>query len=308
MAREDWVAMMRIRNEERWIARNLERTWQVAKTVVIWDDGSDDHTEREVEQAFPPSWDGDGVEEVSPIIQESGLAIVMSTPDATLHYLRSPFRPAVNDMEAVSEIRDKNILWWYTKAQTTAKKVLCLDGDETLSLDALRNFTLAEKLLDEGVDMLEVPFIYLWNDEQTRRCDAIYGDRDGSRGGEVADGLPRLRFPRMFTTQRCDPYDVFEQRFAWYGHRQGRRVLGGFHCGSVPQENFHPNGGQPKRGVFPHPVVHFGYLDYTDRVAKHAWYNKIDPKNVYEGEYSHIIEVENLHTPGPSEFRRWEDK
>ncbi len=300
MAREDWVCMMRIRNEERWIARSLERTWQVAKTVVIWDDGSDDRTAVEVEQEFP-----DEVHEGE--IRDNGLATIIESPTHALHYLHSPFRPAVNTMEEVSEIRDKNVLWWYVKSQVQFKHVLCMDGDEKLSLGALRHFQQAEDMLLGGIDMLEVPFIYLWNSMDVRRIDAIYGDRDGSRGGEVADGLPRLRFPRMFTVVRVDPYDLFEQRFAWHGHRQGRRVLGGFHCGSVPQENFHPNGGQPTRDVFPHPIIHYGYLHEQDRVAKHAWYNKIDPKNVYEGEYKHIIEEANMHAPGPSQFARWED-
>jgi hypothetical protein len=296
--RDGVVCMMRIRNEERWITRSLQRTWQVAKTVVIWDDGSADRTKDLVLEEFFAAigWQYPTMRSKYYRGGEEGLALVFADDDAgcELHYLRSPFRPAANEMEAVSEIRAKN--------------VLCMDGDEMLSLEAVRNFDKAVALLEGGNDMVDVPFIYLWNGEGNRRVDAIYGDRDGTRQNEVADGLPRLRFPRLFTTMRCDPYDVFEQRFAWHGHRQGRRVLGGFHCGSVPQENFHPNGGQPTRGLFPFPVIHFGYLHNEDRVKKHEWYNTIDPKNVYEGEYKHIIEVPNIHAPGPSAFAPWEDK
>ncbi len=299
--RDDVVCMMRVRNEARWIRRSLERTFQVASTVVVWDDGSVDETHQEAAGVVTQ---GKIDYPVSHVTLYGGRVDGLY---CVLHYLRSPFRPAVNDMESVSEIRDKNILWWYVKAQVPFRHVLCMDGDEVLSRRAVRDFGEAVRALEGGVDMLSIPFVYLWNDERTRRVDAIYGDADGTRGGEAPDGLPRLRFPRLFTTVRCDPFDVFEQRFAWSGHRQGRRVLGGFHCGSVPQENFLPKGTSPARGTANFPVLHFGYMHEADRRAKHAWYNKIDPGNKYEGEYKHIVEEPNIHAPGPSRFAPWED-
>lgn len=309
--RQDWVSMMRIRNEARWIRRNLERTFQLVKTVVLWDDGSEDDTTREAQNVlYREPYTMDFVREADGGVLILGASDKATQRDVELHIVRSPFRPALNEMESVSEIRDKNILWWYVKAQVAFKHVLAMDGDEMPSLEFMRHFDEATQQLEEKYDMVDVPFIYLWNDENTRRIDAIYGDRDGTRPGEtpdIVDHVARLRFPRMFTIVRCDPFDVFEQRFAWHGHRQGRRVLGGFHCGSVPQENFHPNGGQPVRATYPFPMIHFGYLHREDRVKKHAWYNVIDPGNKYEGEYKHIIEEVNIHAPDPVRLAPWND-
>lgn len=289
--RDSVIMMARVRNEERWIARNLERTFQVAKTVVLWDDGSTDNTfGHALHAAFPVF--GTGVDPLEP-----GTVEVHSSKYRELHYLRSPFRPAVNEMFEVSEIRDKNMLWEYVKAQVKFKHVLCVDGDEMLSLEAIRHFDEAIAQLESGSDMIALPFVYLWNNEQTRRVDGIYG--------YLPDGLQRLRFPRLFSVQRVDPYDLYEMRFAWMGHRQGRKVLGGFHCGSVPQENFTPKVSGP---VFPYPIVHFGYMDPADRQRKFEWYNKIDPGNKFEGEYRHIIEQPNIHASGPTELVPWEDK
>jgi len=210
-----------------------------------------------------------------------------------LHYVHSPFRPALNELEEVSEIRDKNVLWWYVKSQVKFKHVLCLDGDEMLSNALLRNFDKALEVLENGIDIMTFPFVYLWNDEKHRRVDGVYKN---------------FSVPRLFTVARVDPFDVYEMRFAWQGHRQGRRVLGGFHCGSVPQENFLPNGKTPFRAMFQDPVVHFGYMEPADRQAKYEWYNKIDPGNTFEGQYLHIIEKKNVHAPGSVELVEWRDE
>lgn len=290
--RDDVVCMMRIRNEERWIARSLERTFQVAKTVVIFDDGSTDNTFGQALHASFPVF-GTGVDEL-PL----GTVEVHSSSSRELHYMRSPFRPAVNELEAVSEIRDKNVLWSYIKAQIKFKHVLCLDGDEMLSRDAVRHFDEAITLLEEGSDITPIPFVYLWNDEQHRRVDGIYGN--------LKDGFPKLRFPRLFTIMRVEPYDLYAMRFEWnLGHRQGRKILGGFHCGSVPQESFIPKN---QGVVYPYPIIHFGYLEQTDRQRKFEWYNQIDPGNQWEGEYKHMIEVPNIHAPGPTILEPFEDK
>ncbi len=290
--RNDVLMMARVRNEERWIQRNLERTFQVARSVVLWDDGSTDGTEGRVIKFL-----GGGHSIFTRDARSLGWIWMSDDKTFELHYLRSPFRPAKNELFEVSEIRDKNMLWEYVKAQCTFKHVLCVDGDEMLSLAAIRHFDEAVANLEWGADMIAIPFVYLWNDERTQRVDGIYG--------KAADDLARLRFPRLFTIMRVDPYDLFEMRFAWMGHRQGRKVLGGFHCGSVPQENFVPKTSGP---VFPYPIIHFGYMDRSERQRKFEWYNKIDPGNQFEGEYKHMIEVPNIHAPKPTTLVPYEDK
>jgi len=288
--RDEVMCMMRVRNEDRWIARSLERTLAVASKVVIWDDGSTDRTKEEASRIFDElvesrTWD----------YKPWGAVLTGKSQygPSELHIVLSPFRTAVNELEEVSEIRDKNILWWYVKARVKFKHVLCLDGDEMLSNALLRNFDKVIGMLEDGIDILHFPFVYLWNSETTRRVDAVYG---------------RFEVPRMFTIARVDPFDVFEMFFEWHGHRQGRRVLGGFHCGSIPRQHFLPEGREPKASRFESPIVHFGYLYAEDRQKKFEFYNRIDPGNQFEGEYRHIIEQKNIHAPGPVEIVEWRDE
>lgn len=283
--REDWVCMMRCRHEERWIRRSLERTFEVCKTVILLDDGSENdlmwqESMRSVLQG--PLHRGSTPEIVSSTFHSSG--------PRQLHYLSSPFRPAVREKEAVSEIRDKNFLWSYAKARANFTHVLCLDGDEMLSKEAIRQWPRIEEVLENGTaDVLTIPFIYLWDSESQRRVDGLYGD-DGR------DGLPRLRFPRIFTIRRVSEEKLFDMRFSWQGTK------GGFHCGSIPQEGFGFSG-----GVVAAPVVHFGYIDEALRQRKFVFYNTIDPHNKFEGEYRHIIGQPDQHAPGPVQSVSWED-
>jgi hypothetical protein len=227
--------------------------------------------------------------------EEEGIHVSLDE-QRVLHYVHSPFRPAVRDKENVNEIRDKNMLWYYVKARTQFKNVLCLDGDEVLSLEALRQWSEIEKNLDHGVDMITIPFVYLWDSESQARVDGIYGDAE--------DGHPKLRFPRIFTIQRISDQNLFDQHFSWEGTK------GGFHCGSIPMVHFETSRPHaPLNGRFiPAPVAHYGYVDDPLRQRKFKFYREIDPGNKVEGEYLHIIGEPDLHAPGPLEFKPWEDK
>lgn len=292
LRRDDVACMMRVRNEARWIKRSLERTWAVVRRVVILDDGSTDDT-------FLQSMESIGISKMeSVLIEHSGSWCVVTgnVPDGEceLHYLHSPFRPSrVRDKQATNEIRDKNFLWEYCKSNVSFKHMLCLDGDEMLSLAALRGFPEAIQQLELGVDILNLPFVYLWDQENQRRVDGIYGPRVG---------FARLNFPRLFSICRVHEDVLFEMRFAWEGTK------GGFHCGSIPRERFFIYGIAPHTGNVWLPIVHFGYLDVEERQRKFLFYNWIDPHNEFEGEYAHIIGQPDRHAPGPVELVPWEDR
>ena len=288
--RHDTVMMSRVRNEARWIGRSLERTFRVAETVAIWNDGSNDDTELECYKALgrdahvtPTRWGWIGHN-------------FLPAGPACLHFIHSPFtgetaRPKCR----VNEIRDKNGLWEYAKVNLPFSYVLCLDGDEMLSHEAIERFPETWALLDGGIDILSLCFVYLWDGEDRQRVDGIYGNR--------ADGQKILQFPRLFTIKRVDGQHVYDMRFAWQGTR------GGFHCGSVPREAFVRDDGRGVvGGTFTPPVVHFGYLAEDVRQAKYEFYNWIDPKNEVEGEYLHVIGKPNQHAPGPVVLEPWADK
>lgn len=296
--REQTVMMARIKNEARWIGRNLERTWQVCSKVVLLDDGSTDATESVAFQSLltvesltdlkgdsVPDPSGDTVSWIAKGTTLGGFG--------ELHFLKSPYIRGIRPKERVNEIRDKNHLWYYVKGAIDFRYVLALDGDEMLSNRALRGWPAAMQLLQGKIDMLTLPYIYLWDSETKRRNDGIYGN--------ASDQVPHLRFPRLFTIRRVDPQTLFEMRFHWVGQK------GGFHCGSIPQEAFQRIG--PVGAVAPElEVIHFGYIDDPLRQSKFVFYNEIDPGNEGEGCYLHIIGQPDQHAPGPVNLIDYYDK
>jgi len=287
--RERTACMMRVRNEARWIRRSLERTFQVAKTVVVWDDGSTDETANEAAWALGPSSGGTLAHGVAVYNSQDG--------QRALHYIESPFRKnVVRPKEAVNEIRDKNCLWAYCKSSVEFTFMLCLDGDETLSLEAIRAWPQAVEQMVAGVDIVHIPFIYLWDADNRRRVDGIYGDVP-----LVAPPYAKLNFPRLFTITRLTDAQLFDTCFMWFG------TQGSMHCGSIPRQNFRPHGAESTSCLVRLPVVHMGYIDEELRQRKYAFYNSVDPGNQVEGEYKHIIGLPDVHAPGPLEFVPWED-
>lgn len=285
-SRDKTACMMRCRNEARWIRRSLERTFEVAKTVVILDDGSTDGMYDEAVMAL-------GEDTIT--VVKNGVDVVHG-PRGFLHYILSPFRKGVvREREAVNEIRDKNFLWWYCKACVDFTYMLCLDGDEMLSRKALDHWPEAIEQMRGGVDLINMPFIYLWDSETLRRVDGIYGD--------LEPDFARLNFPRLFSIARVDEADLFDMMFKWEGTK------GGFHCGSIPRQAFRV--APDRTDVFSVglklPVVHFGYIDDSLRRTKFEFYNLIDPHNTFEGEYKHIIGEPDVHAPGPVQLISWED-
>ena len=279
------ACMMRCRNEGQWIRRSLERTFEVVDTIIIFDDGSTDTQREECFAAL-------GHERNESV---SGSVDIVDSERGTLHYIHSPFRPAVRTREEVNEIRDKTLLHFYCKARIQFEHMLCLDGDEILSLEALRNFGEAMQYLETGsADLMTIPFIYLWDSMTMRRVDGIYGD--------LVDGYPRLRFPRLFSIKRMSEADLFDSHFSWQG------TQGGFHCGSIPREHLRRSDGSPFQGGFyPLSVVHYGYIEDGLRQEKVAFYRNIDPNNQFEGNYNHCLGEPDQHAPGPVKLVPWND-
>lgn len=284
--RERTICQMRVRNEERWIRRSLERTWQVCQTAVIFDDGSDDSTEEEAVKSF--TFD-------SQALQDGDVTVYSGSVDrgpCELHYIHSPFTKAIRPKERVNENRDKNVLNSYCKSVIDYDYVLCLDGDEMLSKSAVRQFPDVWNFLDNNCDIVVLTFVYLWDAENLRRVDGVYGP---------LSGISQLRFPRVYTIKRLEEHDLFNLSFAWEGVRGG-----GFHCGSIPMQNFTtPLSGLAR--TIDAPIVHFGYIDETLRQRKYIWYNHIDPNNEHEGCYKHIIGQPDQWAPGPVDLQPWED-
>lgn len=305
--RDRTACMMRIRNEIRWIFRSLHRTFQVAKRIVILDDGSTDATVAECIQACL-CCDEETSRQLAAAHQLESPLIIKRVVDEQvineLHVIRSPFRPEARPRQGVSEIRDKNLLWEYAKSRVLFRHMLCLDGDEVISKAFITNWPRVVEALEGGIDKIQVPFIYFWDSDTQIRVDGIYGT--------LADGQPRLRFPRLFTIDRLSEDRLFDCRFTWEGTK------GGFHCGSIPMENYRPTRkdeqtGEVKElesitGFYACPVLHYGYRDDIDRYRKYVFYNTIDAGNAFEGFYKHIIGEPNQHAPGPVQLIPWKEE
>lgn len=287
--------MMRIKDEACLLRRSLERTFQVCQTVVIWDDGSEDESRNE---AFAAAGNvGLRFSEVSGVVSAS-----LPDDKAHLYWIHSPYRPALRPIMAASEIRDRGALWEFVKARLAPRYVLCLDGDEMLSQAALREWEATIARLDAGIDIIHFPVVYLWDREDRRRVDGIYGPREG---------LATLNYPRLFTLQRVSERQQFNMRFSWHG------TTAGIHCGSIPREGFlidklgdpflvlPPS--EPVAAAVAEPIVHYGYVLEEDRQRKYKYYTSVDPGNVAEGEYKHIVGLPNVHASGPLELVPWDD-
>lgn len=291
--RDRVVAQYRIRDEQRFILRSLSRTWEVAQTVCIFDDGSIDETEHCCIAATVGM-------ELFPVVADrcAGQSLWVLDTDKIegyqgerriLHYIHSPFTKAVREHERVNEYRDKEFLWFWCKGNVDFDYVLCLDGDEVLSRAALRHFPAALEMLDK-VDVLEIPVLYLWDSENQIRVDGTYRN--------LSDGHPRARHPRIFTIKRLSEAQLFMTRFETSGYG------GNFHCGSIPMAGWDR---KPTRALFPYPIVHFGYIDRALRERKFEFYNRVDPNSEAQQFYLHVIERPNKFCPGPPQFATWTD-
>lgn len=130
------VAMLRVKNEARWIKRCLDSIAPLCNGgMLVFDDHSSDDTAR--------------------IASDCGATIIMS-----------PF-------EGLQESRDKNLLLGLAM-RTKAEWVISIDGDEELRAYDLVN--LASAMQTTRCTALSLPVWYLWDREDQMRVDGVYGD------------------------------------------------------------------------------------------------------------------------------------
>lgn len=131
----EFVAMLRIKNEARWIGDVLSALAPICAKMFILDDHSTDET----------------------------AAICAGFDQAVV--IPSPF-------QGLNESRDKSWLFDRLMEQCKPTWILCIDGDEVLSpgsADAIR-----ERTRVADVDAFSFKIVFLWNDRHTARVDRIY--------------------------------------------------------------------------------------------------------------------------------------
>lgn len=144
------AGMMRIRNEERWIAEVLRSMKEICTAgIVIFDDTSDDQTRVEVLR-------------VANEFRHSGGPEIV--------WLPSPFARALG----IDEARDKEYLLARTMEAINPDWILCIDGDEVLAPDAAPSILGCIKHGDMWAYSIRV--CYAWDNPDTIRIDGIYGN------------------------------------------------------------------------------------------------------------------------------------
>ena len=160
-----------------------------------------------------------------------------------------------SSFEGIHEARDKDHLLeraWESGAQL-GDYCMMIDGDEALHPDDIPG-VLA--VAEAGIVCGSLHIVYLWDREDQVRADRWYRE---------------FRRPSLF---RLTSRDLKFRRTAHGGN---------FHCSSAPA--------QLLSQITPIAVrlLHYGYLHREDRVRKYLFYNEVDPQNVREDLYRHIV-------------------
>lgn len=150
------------------------------------------------------------------------------------------------------EARDKNYLLQHVQT-LDPDYVISIDGDEVLigSADKIR------AALKPGIANFVLPIDWAWNDRQTIRVDGVYG---------------RYQRPSMFALKG-------QPALQFRSTKHARN----FHCGNVPA------GLLGDAALLPGRLLHLGYMHQADRLRKYEWYTRVDPGNVEEDEYKHMV-------------------
>jgi GT2 family glycosyltransferase/radical SAM superfamily enzyme YgiQ (UPF0313 family)/2-polyprenyl-3-methyl-5-hydroxy-6-metoxy-1,4-benzoquinol methylase/glycosyltransferase involved in cell wall biosynthesis len=150
--------------------------------------------------------------------------------------------------------------------------VLCHDGDELYEDSAPQRIFEAIRSCPDDVAVLDVQFLYMWDDLQHYRCDGIY---------------ERIFHHRLFRLKGQQ-----ETALSFESTAHGAN----FHCESVP-----PN---IKGRVMQIDVVvkHLGYMHKEDRLRKYRWYKKMDPQNAVQGYYEHLLDQPGMR------IEQWQER
>lgn len=135
--RERIVAMLRVKNEARWITEVLDALRPISFKTVVFDDHSTDET---------------------PLLAGKAGAQVIPSPQS---------------FEGVDEVRDKNFLFESVRRDLRPDWVLCVDGDEVLrGSDAIKIVDIVSAAQHRAYSL---KIEYLWDRTDQVRTDGIYG-------------------------------------------------------------------------------------------------------------------------------------
>ena len=217
------AAMLRVRNESRWISRVIRSLVPLCgENIYVLNDESTDET--------------------AALAYEAG-ATVYPDPFAGL---------------PLDEARDKDWLTEKVVQECSPDWILCVDGDEELEpLGAEKIMGVLRQNLP--VDCFALRFLYLWDSPDQARMDRWY--RNYTRNS-------------LFRAECAGFKSQYKEA--------GMDVNAGLHVSNAPAG--------VKSSALNVYLLHYGYMERTDRIRKYEYYNRIDPGNLAEDEYRHIAQ------------------
>ena len=169
------------------------------------------------------------------------------------------------DRNDFHEARDKQ--WLYEQVLTLKPDwCLMLDGDEMLAHQAIESLK-AGGLTHATYDAYSLRIRYLWDREDQVRVDRWYSTFTRASLWRV---LPGFKFESAYPN--------------------------GLHCGNTPAGL--------KVGTWGADILHFGYMHREDRIRKFEYYNRIDPGNIFEDGYRHMV-IGDLPEFPPETVTKW---
>lgn len=193
----DYIGMLRVRNEARWLPEVLESILPLCSEVWVMDDHSTDNT-RDICGRYYPQ----------------------------VRCMASPFT-------GLDEARDKNWLYDRILVSCEPRWILCIDGDEVLEkmgpATIRHHCDLADiaPLCEPSLDCFRLKIEYLWGDRDRVRTDRVYGDF--WRPSLFCPFVPRIGVPDDMKLAAD-----FRWKSTPFGRLRNGQTPN-LHCSSVPQ-------------------------------------------------------------------------
>jgi len=174
----------------------------------------------------------------------------------------------ISPFDGLDETRDKNHLLHHA-LMLGPTWIINIDGDEILAPGSAEVLRSMMKLSDAAYSFR---VRYLWDRRDQVRTDGVYGS---------------FRTLCMFRVVG----QPAELRYMTTG------MPGNLHCTRVPAGVHGP------RAHLPVDLLHLGYLHRNDRLVKYERYTRLDPGNVSEDGYRHIVQGDIPEVPAEARLK-----
>ncbi len=189
-----------------------------------------------------------------------------------------------SEVDGIDETRDKNVLVKLLKDFAKPDWILHIDGDE--ELEGVGRQQIREAVESNMHRAYTLQVLYLWDSVNQIRVDGIYAG---------------------FRRQSLFKVAGSNLQFLPTAHGQG--TTANLHCTNVPADCLQDVGTCAAR------LKHYGYIDRDMRMAKYAFYNRVDPNNELEDRYRHIVQGDFPEIPdyavlkwaGPLKLMKYEE-